>query len=119
MVGYDVYLRYRCRVENAEAQIKKIDAATKSLEQALQGHQTQGGAPYMLPLRMIFIFTGYYIVDEAVREIKTKLTKHEEAITLDEKERERQKLEDKKKFDLEEKERYIKVRARIINLIPY
>lgn len=38
-------------------------------------------------------------------DIRAKLAKHEEAIALDEKERERQKLEEKEKFKLEEKER--------------
>lgn len=44
-------------------------------------------------------------MEQALKEIQTKLTKHEETIALDGKERERQKLEEKEKFKLEEKER--------------
>jgi hypothetical protein len=58
------------------------------------------------------------VVDEEVREIKTKLIKHEESITLDEKERERQRAEEKEKFKLEEKERYcFQIAASVVNAV--
>eukprot|EP00026_Physarum_polycephalum_P001004 Phypoly_transcript_01005.p1 GENE.Phypoly_transcript_01005~~Phypoly_transcript_01005.p1 ORF type:complete len:1229 (+),score=198.16 Phypoly_transcript_01005:490-3687(+) len=79
-IGFDVK-----RVENVEAQVKRIDSNQKSLEQTLQAHQAQ--------------------VEETVRDIKSKLAKHEESIALDEKDRERQRAEEKEKFKLEEKER--------------
>lgn len=73
------------RVENVETGIKRLDSTQKNFEQALQAHQAQ--------------------VEESLRDIQNKLAKHAEAIIVDEKERERQKLEEKEKFKLEEKER--------------